>query len=145
MDPLWQYADTRAPRLTRAPLDRRHRDQLMRDDWQRVRLGLASAGGVIYVILCLVLLNDWMRVPTNLVPTWLIPLALTTAGPAAFLVFGLDAWAWFIGSITVIGSCLGIAYGLYRARPESEGFVVALLAAVVVWAASGWLMLAFGL
>ena len=73
-------------------------------------------------------------------PRWLAPLVATVAGPALLLVDG--AISMFAGAVGVSIVCGVISWLCWRMRPQSEWFVVPLLAALGAWVASGWAVVA---
>jgi hypothetical protein len=64
---------------------------------------------------------------------------ITILGPASIL--GTEgALGVFIFVVLIVLACLVTARIFWRRWPDTEWFAVPLLAAVVVWGASGWLL-----
>jgi hypothetical protein len=95
-----------------------------------------ALGGSAYIVLCWLLAAEIPLVPPA-TPRWIVVVMLTVVGPAAFFAAAADMWRWFVGSVAVIGVCLGFARRLARTQPESDTFMWPLLLAGMVWIVSG--------
>jgi hypothetical protein len=105
-----------------------------------------ALGILLYAGLSVAILMD-ASVPDYLVewvPRWVGLTLLTVIGPALLLSLGIGAWKVFVGSLLVVAACLVLSWMAWRQWPDSELFVVGLLATGVLWAGSGWLTLALG-
>ncbi len=78
------------------------------------------------------------------VPRCVCLIVLTVIGPAMLLAVGISAWKLFVGSLLAVAACLVLTWMAWRQWPDSELFVVGLLAAGTLWAGSGWLTVALG-
>jgi hypothetical protein len=66
--------------------------------------------------------------------------ALTFVGPAALLLDGGAGWKWFVALFLAIAACLAMAWLTVRQSPDSAASVGWVLAALTLWAMSGWLL-----
>lgn len=100
---------------------------------------------LLYMAICVLVLVDppVVRMAAEAAPRWVGIVALTVTGPAVFTAAGIGAWKWFMGALACVAGCLGLAWLSWRRWPQSEVFAVWLLAAAVLWAGSGWLLVAF--
>jgi hypothetical protein len=103
------------------------------------------AGALIYAGLSAAVLVDasWLGYFAARLPRWVGLLSLTVIGPALFLAHGIETWRWYVGSLFAFAACLVASRIAWRQWPDSRVFVFGLLAAGVIWAASGWLSILF--
>ena len=72
-----------------------------------------------------------------------VPLAaivVSVIGPATAFNDGLAGWKPFAVNIFIVLIFLKLACRLWQRFPEEEWFVLALIAAVAIWIASGWFL-----
>jgi hypothetical protein len=105
---------------------------------------IALSGLVMYALVCLTLfagatalsgVREWL-------PRWVGFILITLVGPAMFLAPGLEGWSAFAVVIFTIFGCLAWAHRLWRQFPQEEWFVLPLMAAIGLWATSGWFVVA---
>jgi hypothetical protein len=106
-----------------------------------VALGILLYAGLSVAILMDEAVPDYL---VEWVPRWAGLIALTVIGPAMLLALGIGAWKLFVGSLLAVAACLVLTWMAWRQWPDSELFVVGLLAAGALWAGSGWLTVALG-
>ena len=106
-----------------------------------VALGILLYAGLSVAILMDASVPDYL---VEWVPRWACLIVLTVTGPAMLLALGIGAWTLFVGSLLAIAACLVLTWMAWRQWPDSELFVVGLLAAGALWTGSGWLTLALG-
>ena len=106
--------------------------------------GILLISTLLYAVLCAAFWFDapWLGYVVEPLPSWLALTAITGIGPAIFLEGGIDGLSWFISSVVGISACFVLAWAAWRRWPDSEVFVAFLLAAVGIWAACGWLLVA---
>jgi hypothetical protein len=103
------------------------------------------AATAVYGLICLAFLTgvpdvsfaeNWFLMPV------LAAIVVTVSGPAILFVGGIQLWQAFAVTMLMVVACLRFACRLWRRFPEEEWFVLPLIAAVAIWAGSGWLLAA---
>jgi len=107
------------------------------------RVAWISFGALLYSALALAVIASTpmiVRVGERL-PTPLLLILASAAGPATLFAGGRDAWPVVAVVVALITLCLGLARLAWRRAPETEWFVFWLLGAALFWAGSPWLLI----
>lgn len=106
-----------------------------------------AVGWSVYTALCVALVVLGVRLPpaaAERIPGWLLAIIVSLVGPPLFFIWGVAAWKLFFAASISVALGLACSWLCWRRYPESELFVVGLLVAVAVWAASGWVAVGLG-
>jgi hypothetical protein len=106
-----------------------------------VALIILLYAGVSLVILMDALPHHFLDL-ARWMPRWVGLIVVSAIGPAVLLTGGIAALNWYAGSLLSIAACLALTWLAWRQWPDSELFVVGMLAAGALWVGSAWLIVA---
>ena len=100
---------------------------------------VAVRAAVTIVAAYAVLYASFLLLASGHVPEWTPPaillVVLSLMGPPVLLLGGLSAAPIVFASVAIVGACLALSRFLWRRYPESEAFVVPIMAALFIWVA----------
>ena len=106
-----------------------------------------AGGGSVYVALCAALVFGDRLPPAaaEWIPGWFVFVVVSLVGPpVSFFFWGIGAWKPVLAAGVCVALCLALSWFCWRRYPESELFVLCLLVAAAIWAASAWLAVGLG-